>query len=168
MAIQPVFEGIPPSERGQIIAFFTHREFGPNERIVTAGERGNEMFWVAQGHVTVKVEGGVVAKLGPGDTFGEICLADGGVRSASVFAVDAVRLLVIDLPRLRLLVERHPRSGARILENVLCRLGDKLRRTDDLLGKLMVDERQRDLAKSKGLWAAYRRLVGGAKARGGA
>jgi len=73
--------------------------YGRGERIVSEGDEGADLFLLERGQVAVTVDGGgrarEIARLGPGDFFGEMSLMTGEGRRATVVAlgdVEAVRL----------------------------------------------------------------------------
>jgi CRP/FNR family cyclic AMP-dependent transcriptional regulator len=59
------------------------------------GMSGAEFFIIVEGTVRVEREGKVVARLQPGNFFGEIALIDGGPRTATTTAETPAKLLVI-------------------------------------------------------------------------
>ncbi len=75
--------------------------FAAGEYLVRQGEQGRSLFVIKEGTVRIaKTDAtGVtldVAKLGPGDFFGEMSLLTGEPRSASVLAVTEVEVTVVD------------------------------------------------------------------------
>jgi CRP-like cAMP-binding protein len=62
--------------------------------VVAEGEPADDLYVVRSGTLTVTVAGAAEQPpdLGPGDVFGEIGLLRGGVRTATVTAVDDVEL----------------------------------------------------------------------------
>jgi glutaminase len=100
------------------------RENGPADRL----------FMLAEGSaaVSVKLADGRskrLASFGPGVSFGELALVDGGSRVADVIAESAVRCWVLRTERFAELAEKHPRLHARLLKNIGRNLSDRLRRT---------------------------------------
>jgi LmbE family N-acetylglucosaminyl deacetylase len=74
--------------------------FPPGVTIVEQGEPPSSLYLVLSGQVDVVQDGDDgtrqwLARLGPGEFFGELAIAQGGVRSANVVAVDAVTCLVL-------------------------------------------------------------------------
>ena len=65
------------------------------KELVTEGTPGREFFLILDGEASVRRAGRRIAKLGPGQYFGELALLDGGPRNATVVAETPMRLLVI-------------------------------------------------------------------------
>ena len=80
------------------------------------GEAGEEMFIVLRGSIVIskpvtgRVEQ-VLARIGPGDFFGEMSLFDRSPRSATIQAESDVTLLALDREALRRLTELSPRAA---------------------------------------------------------
>ena len=69
----------------------------PGELIVREGQPGREFFIIVSGEALVTLDGRMVARLGPGEFFGEVALLGRGhLRTATVMALTPMRLLVID------------------------------------------------------------------------
>jgi CRP/FNR family transcriptional regulator, cyclic AMP receptor protein len=90
--------------------------------IAREGERGIGLFLILEGECRVSIGGKTKAKLGPGDFFGEVALLDGGPRTATVTAIDDVRLLGITGWVFRGLLMEHPSIALKTLEAVAGRL----------------------------------------------
>ncbi len=86
--------------------------FAPQERIITQAAVGESMFLVVQGSAEVRVERGdhsdVVAKVGPGDCFGEMSLLTGEPRTATVVALEEVEAIEITRAVLTPLIHEAP------------------------------------------------------------
>lgn len=89
------------------------------------GERGDELVVLLEGTVEVRRNGVVLAKLGPGDHFGEIALLDDtAIRSATVVAITPVVVaylsrhhfdtLLADNPSVRDAVQRALRDRSAV------------------------------------------------------
>jgi putative ABC transport system ATP-binding protein len=71
------------------------RHFAAGETIIREGEPGEDFFLISDGEVEVIRSDHEVARLGPGDFFGEVALISGEPRNATVVAeggVDAYAL----------------------------------------------------------------------------
>lgn len=130
----PLFELVDEQERVAIAEAFTTRQVDTGQIVFHQGEAGDEMFLVRSGRVqvfTVTDTGQrmVLAENGPGDVFGEISLLDGGPRTATAVALEAVELLTLDRDALLQMIARHPHIAIDLLGVV----GRRLRGTDEIL-----------------------------------
>ena len=64
--------------------------------IVREGDAGDRFYVVSRGEVAVSVDGEVVSKLGPGDSFGEIALIRDVPRTATAVALSDVTLYALE------------------------------------------------------------------------
>ena len=67
----------------------------PGHDVVTEGNSAYGLELIIEGTATVSIGGTAVARLGPGDSFGEIALLDAGPRTATVTAETPLRVLAI-------------------------------------------------------------------------
>ena len=96
-------------------------------------------FIIARGTATVRLHVGEgdtarvvrVAALGPGLSFGEMALIDGGHRSADVVAEERVVCYGFSVNALRDLGLTHPRLYGTILGNMMREFSERLRRAND-------------------------------------
>lgn len=111
------------------------------EKVLSAGEVGDEMFLVRRGEVRIMLplEGGKrhhLATIGKGDFFGELSFLDRGVRSAEVEAKVTTALYVLSRRRFN----EHSRADATLGAMVFARLAqaiaDRLRQADSELRAL--------------------------------
>jgi CRP-like cAMP-binding protein len=103
------------------------REAQEGERLTEEGRRGREFFVLVEGAVAVSRVGRKVAKLGPGDWFGEIAILTYKPRTATVTATSPVRLLVVSDGAFRRVVETTPRIALSVLRSVAERLEHDVR-----------------------------------------
>ncbi len=92
--------------------------FGRGEVLVKQGDEGESFYVIEQGRVEVLLaseEGGVeasVAVLGPRDFFGEMSLLAGDRRTATVKAIEDVRIVIIDKEAFARIILEHPEVAA--------------------------------------------------------
>jgi CRP-like cAMP-binding protein len=86
------------------------------------GALGLEFLLLLEGGARVEKDGTVIARLGPGDFFGEMSLIDGMPRSASVIAEDPSVLLVIQARSFRSLLDEVPELQKKLLVALSARL----------------------------------------------
>jgi CRP-like cAMP-binding protein/cytochrome P450 len=98
-----ILPGLSSHELNQIVSKVNRATYAPGALIIREGETAEEFFIVLDGEVEVMTglqlpqeKQIVVARLGPGDYFGEIGLLRGIKRTASVRAVTVVTVLVLD------------------------------------------------------------------------
>jgi CRP-like cAMP-binding protein len=135
----PVFGGLPERSMEKILELVALKRYTPGEAVCAEGELGREMFVVWQGAVEVQKRardgsrGAVLARLGPGDCFGEMSLIDIQPRSATVITREESELFAlsnIDFYRLY----SHDREGYTFLVLNICReLSRRLRRADGVI-----------------------------------
>jgi CRP-like cAMP-binding protein len=130
----PLFEGLSPAARAEALAAFQSFEVGPGEELLVEGEADRGMLVVVEGQLQVTRAGVSIARLGPGDTAGEMALfGSSDLRFASVTTVTACKLLVLDEQGIELLTRRdHPLVGQLELQ-VLRVMGGRLREMNQLL-----------------------------------
>jgi CRP-like cAMP-binding protein len=90
------------------------------------GHRGALAYVIVDGSVRVTRGGRTVGTFGPGAIVGELSLIDGGVRTATVTAVEEVTVLEINADDFQRLLER----SAHLTANLLRTLAERLRATD--------------------------------------
>jgi len=81
---------------------------GAEETIIKEGSNESWMFVLVTGEARVDVSGIEVARIGPGDTVGELALIDPAPRAASVMAVEPSLLFRIDRAPFREIMEEQP------------------------------------------------------------
>jgi CRP/FNR family transcriptional regulator, cyclic AMP receptor protein len=131
-------------------------EFRRGESIYSQGEAANSVMYVQKGGVKFTVVNGsgkeaVVAMFGPGDFFGEGCMAGQSVRMGTVTAITPTTILVIDKNELlRVLHEEHELSD----HFIGYMLAHNIRVEEDLIDQLFNSSEKR-LARALLLLARY-------------
>ena len=102
------------------------RVYNATETIFHEGSLGSEFFVILQGAVAIRkrVSGKIqqLARLGPGEFFGEMAVVDRRPRSASAVAVEPdTSLIAIDAPHFTYLVSQQPGFAMLVLETLSIR-----------------------------------------------
>lgn len=82
----PLFEGIGADGLAALAELATGVDFPAGHVIARQGEIGTGFFVIVEGAVRVVRDGKVVARLGPGEFFGELSVLDRMPRNATVAA----------------------------------------------------------------------------------
>ena len=131
-------------------------EFSRGETIFTQGEASQHVLYIRSGGVKLSVlsksgREAVVAMLGPGDFFGEGCLAGQPLRMGSATAITPTVILMVGKAEMvRLLHTQHAMSD-RFISHMLAR---NLRIEEDLIDQLFNSSEKR-LARALLLLARY-------------
>ena len=97
-------------------------DFATGRPIVRQGEVGTGFFLVVSGGARVVRDGDELARLGPGDFFGELSLLDQQPRIATVTADGPTTCLAIASWEFEELLDEQPRLAVGILKAVVRRL----------------------------------------------
>jgi CRP/FNR family transcriptional regulator, cyclic AMP receptor protein len=86
MTQAPLMASLPKRHLRRLAETTAVQRYEPKSAVVTEGQPGSAFFVILEGEARVRIGSRTVAKLDPGDFFGEISLLDGGRRTASVVA----------------------------------------------------------------------------------
>ena len=95
LAAVPLFADLPRKHLKKIADLAVVANFMAGASIVRQGIVGDSFYVVLTGQAKVVANGRTVARVRPGDHFGEISLIDGGERTASVLSETPMTLLEI-------------------------------------------------------------------------
>ena len=136
-----LFKDIAEPELVALAASLRERGLKRGQVLVREGETGEEMFVVLRGAmvvskaVTGRVEQ-VLARIGPGEFFGEMSLFDRSPRSATVQADSEATLLALDREDMRRLLELSPRAAAAFFHALVQVFIERLRASGDLVAEV--------------------------------
>jgi cyclic nucleotide-binding protein len=121
IAQMPLFSGVPREELASLLAVVAPIKVSPGSSVVREGEPGDSLFLIVQGTLRVATRGSdgcevELARLEPGDFFGEVALLTGRPRTATVTAATEAELLRLDQATVELLRRRHPDIDASLSE----------------------------------------------------
>ena len=131
-------------------------EFGRGEAIFSQGDRCESIMYIQAGGVKLSVvskagQEAVVAMLGPGEFFGEGCLAGQPVRMANATAVTPSTILVVDKAAMAGLLHKQHELSDRFIAHMLAR---NIRIEEDLVDQLF-NATEKRLARRLLLLARY-------------
>lgn len=131
-----IFEGLSVSELAAIASVAEEMEYEPGSTIIKEGDRGDTMFLIIGGDVSVIKEAGKegakeveLARIGVGNAFGEMALFEDSTRSATIRAVTQTRLLVLDKREFTEIVREYPQIAlhiCKVLSGRIRELHDKV------------------------------------------
>jgi len=146
LARSPLFQGILPEDLDRLARGMAQRRYRRNEVIFHEGDPGESLHVVVDGRVKItreSVEGdeAIVAIIAAGDTFGELVLLDGAVRSATATAIEPTETLTMTRAAFSSLVDGSDPFRWQLLGGIahrLRRLTDQLAEVHflDLTGRL--------------------------------
>jgi CRP-like cAMP-binding protein len=145
-----LFEDLNRDQLERIAGIAEERSFAPDEIIMAEYTRGDDMYFIKEGLVDVRIstkagpgmglyneEGGAsadadremmtMARLLPGQALGEVALVDDGLRSATAVSVADSILIRIQRDALLQLCEDDPRLGYVVMRNIAADLAFKMR-----------------------------------------
>jgi CRP/FNR family cyclic AMP-dependent transcriptional regulator len=120
----PLFSGLDDRFLQRLAGEFFEKTFSDGDVIAAEGEAGRTFVVIDTGEVSVSVQGKEVAKLGPGQAFGEMALIDKSARSATVRAEGAAHCYLLPVWSFRPIVEEHPELAWSLLESLAQRVRD--------------------------------------------
>jgi CRP/FNR family cyclic AMP-dependent transcriptional regulator len=132
------------------------KEFGRNEAIFSQGDSAKNVMYIQSGGVRLSVvnetgKEAVVAVLGPGDFFGEGCLAGQTIRMGTAIAVTPTAVLVIEKNEMIRVLHLEHAFSDRFISYMLAR---NIRIEEDLIDQLFNSSEKR-LARTLLLLARY-------------
>ncbi len=108
----------------------------PGEVVFEEGQKGDCMYVVTEGEIEIfrdssngRVE---LARLGPGDFFGEMAIVQATKRTATAIALCESKLIKVQADELEELINTRPDFGTRMIRTLVQRLWDT---TDNLVGE---------------------------------
>ena len=118
----PLFKGIEPEGLAALAELATAVDFPAGHVIARQGEIGTGFFVIVEGLVRVVRDGSVVARLGPGEFFGELSVLDRMPRNATVAAEGPTSCLALASWDFEKLLLDQPALTLAILRGVASRL----------------------------------------------
>jgi CRP-like cAMP-binding protein len=127
LALVPLFRGLSKRQLKHVADLCEIGEYMANASIVKQGEMGDSFYVVLSGQAKVLVGKKFVARLLPGDHFGEIAVLDPGERTASVVSETPMTLAILHRAQL----QRALRDEPELALHMMSELAKMFRRLSD-------------------------------------
>lgn len=116
-----LLKDLSPGERNELATGLVEVLFSAGEILFHQGERGQCLYLLIRGQVAVRVstDDGLereLARLSPGDFFGEMSLLTGAARSATVVAIEDVECYRLDKETFETILRRRPQVADQLAE----------------------------------------------------
>jgi signal transduction histidine kinase len=138
----PFLHLLVSADRGHLIQSFVERQCIPGEVVCMEGEEGDTMYIIRSGRVAI-VKGDldsptILDYQGAGHIIGEMAILENQPRSATVVALDDLRLLGLNRQKFEELVQETPSVSLVFMEM----LSSRLRRADEARGSGELSEKR--------------------------
>lgn len=134
-----LFRELPEEALNDLAAVLQTKQLAAGEVLFQMGDRGDEMFLIAQGRVALFIPGREppgqekpIRIVEPGEVLGEMALIDGRPRSLSARALEATQVKVLAGEDFRRLMARYPDMAM----SVMVGLCERIRYTTEFLGEM--------------------------------
>lgn len=138
----PLFDAFKMDELDILSRHMNYTEVLRGDHLFTEGDKGDYMCFVVRGLLDVlkKTTTGdyrVVARLGKGNTLGEMSIIDKSPRSATVIARQPSVVIILTKKGFNILTKQHPSLGVTLLKKIMRLLSLNMRRTTSKLADKM-------------------------------
>jgi CRP-like cAMP-binding protein len=138
--IPSIFESFSPDEIIQLLEVSVPQRLSTNEVIIREGDTGNSIYLIQSGKAKVitRILGEEIelAVLSEGDVFGEVAFLTGRPRTASVVAIDKIRVFEFKKVLLKEIFEKNPEALRRLHDFYECRIEDTLKKITSATKKI--------------------------------
>jgi CRP/FNR family transcriptional regulator, cyclic AMP receptor protein len=121
----PLLSGLSDRHLKRLAHYAKVRDVPADNTVVKRGDRGIGFYVILDGRVQVKKGSTVVARLGPGDFFGEMALYNNTPRSADVITTEPTTLVVLSRWEFWGFASDHPD----VLKPILAEMARRLEET---------------------------------------
>lgn len=125
LATLPVFAGCSKHELQKLSRRTVELDVEPGKVLAREGELGREFLIVLTGTAVATRDGQVLARFGPGDSFGEIAVLDRSQRTATVTAETTMRVAVVAANDFQSLMAEVPALATAVMSTMAHRLSDR-------------------------------------------
>ena len=118
----PLFSGLGSREIERLGQLVDEVEVPAGHVLMRQGDRGNEMFVLVSGKVSVERAGRALGERGAGSVLGEIALLAEMPRTATVIAIEPSRMFVVGHREFHSLMDQMPSVRTSVLEVLASRI----------------------------------------------
>ncbi len=130
----PLFRTLSDREILRLLQVTVIRAFRDGDLVIREGEVGEDLFIVLAGEVKVKKGDTELARLAPGEHFGEMALIRNQPRSATVVSNGDSELIVLSRSEFFEILRKEPQLAVKLLWQFTGVLADRLAQTNRELG----------------------------------
>ncbi len=117
----PLFAGLPGDALAALASTARFLTFAPGEAVVREGEASRALYVIDHGEVMVLRGGQAVARVGPGEVFGEMAFLSGAPRAATVRAASGLTVVEVDAHALAALLAVHAELAEELANRMAAR-----------------------------------------------
>lgn len=127
------FADMLEEEVGAFLRLCKRDTYGPDDVVFREGDMGEEFYLIVSGEIIILMGEREVARLGPGQVFGEMAMLESAPRSAS--AVPGGDTILFTITR-KILAAKMPALSYKVVVNIAKQLSEKLRDANQMIGEL--------------------------------
>ena len=145
----PLFTALDDVAADSLLANMVSVKISKGSVLFAEGDEGDQLYVIAEGKLKLGTSSGdgrenLLSILGPGEMFGELSLFDPGPRTSTATAVTDAKLLSLGQEKLLPWLAENPKVALQLL----ARLAQRLRRTNEAVGDLVFSDVPGRVAKA--------------------
>jgi CRP-like cAMP-binding protein len=145
----PLFTALDDVAAASLLANMVSVKISKGSILFAEGDEGDQLYVIAEGKLKLGTSSGdgrenLLSILGPGEMFGELSLFDPGPRTSTATAVTDAKLLSLGQEKLLPWLAENPKVALQLL----ARLAQRLRRTNEAVGDLVFSDVPGRVAKA--------------------
>jgi CRP-like cAMP-binding protein len=145
----PLFTALDDAAAASLLANMVSVKISKGSVLFAEGDEGDQLYVIADGKLKLGTSSGdgrenLLSILGPGEMFGELSLFDPGPRTSTATAVTDAKLLSLGQEKLLPWLAENPKVALQLL----ARLAQRLRRTNEAVGDLVFSDVPGRVAKA--------------------
>ena len=145
----PLFTALDDAASASLLANMVSVKISKGTILFAEGDGGDQLYVIAEGKLKLGTSSGdgrenLLSILGPGEMFGELSLFDPGPRTSTATAVTDAKLFSLGQEKLLPWLAENPKVALQLL----ARLAQRLRRTNEAVGDLVFSDVPGRVAKA--------------------